>query len=336
MYRYVFMAAAAFMLFQSGDAMAAGAPIKIGTFVPAKSVGVSRVIKPWMARVKADLGDDISLKGFWGGSLGKSPFKQYEIVKNGVADLTWVLPGYTPGQFKEMQVIGLPFMLQNAKEASLTAQGLHDNGLAKGFNQVHLIGAWAAQPNSLFLREPIKSMSDLKKLKISASGAVGGRWITAIGGISQTVSAPKMTIMLNRGTIDGSIQGWTGMRTFKAMNLVKQAIEIPLGASPFLLLMNNKRWDGLSAKAKASFTKHGGKTIALAGGAAYKAASDKIISSNPLAQKIAKFVPPKAELDKVIADAKVKVHAWWISKTPNGQKVYDSALEIISSVRKGS
>ena len=51
MYRKVFMAAAAFLLFQSGDAMAAGAPIKIGTFVPAKSVGVSRVIKPWMARV---------------------------------------------------------------------------------------------------------------------------------------------------------------------------------------------------------------------------------------------------------------------------------------------
>jgi TRAP-type C4-dicarboxylate transport system substrate-binding protein len=335
MYRTVFMAAAGFMLFQSGGAMAAGAPIKIGTFVPAKSVGVSRVIKPWMAKVKADLGDDITLKGFWGGSLGKSPFKQYEIVKNGVADLAWVLPGYTPGQFKEMQVIGLPFMLENAKEASLTAQGLHDNGLAKGFNQVHLIGAWAAQPNSLFLREPIKSMSDLKKLKISASGAVGGRFITAVGGISQTVSAPKMTIMLNRGTIDGSIQGWTGMRTFKAMNLVKQAIEIPLGASPFLLLMNQKRWDGLSAKAKASFTKHGGKTIALAGGAAYKAASDKIISSNPLAQKIAKFVPPKAELDNVIAIAKSKVHAWWISKTPNGQKVYDSAQEIIAGVRKG-
>ena len=91
----------------------------------------------------------------------------------------------------------------------------------------------------------------------------------------------------------------------------------------------------MSAKAKASFTKHGGKTIALAGGAAYKAASDKIISSNPQAQKIAKFVPPKAELDKVIADAKAKVHAWWIGKTPNGQKVYDSALEIISSVRNG-
>jgi TRAP-type C4-dicarboxylate transport system substrate-binding protein len=178
-------------------------------------------------------------------------------------------------------------------------------------------------------------MDDLKKRKLSASGAVGGRFITAIGGIAQTVSAPKMTIMLNRGTIDGSIQGWTGMRTFKAMNLVKQAVEIPLGASPFLLLMNKKRWDGLSAKAKASFSKHGGETIARAGGKAYKAASDKIIGSNPQAQKIAKFVPNKAELDKVIAHAKATVHQWWIKKTKNGQAVYDKALSIIADVRKG-
>ncbi|MBT3553465.1 MAG: TRAP transporter substrate-binding protein DctP [Rhodospirillaceae bacterium] len=336
MYRKVLIAAAGLALLQTGSASAAGGDIKIGTFVPAKSVGVSRVIKPWMAKVKADLGDDVSMKGFWGGSLGKSPFKQYEIVKNGVADMTWVLPGYTPGQFPEMQVIGLPFLLENANEASLTIQRLHDAGMATGFGQVHLIGAWSAQPNSLFLREPIKSMGDLKKRKLSASGAVGGRFITAIGGIAQTVSAPKMTIMLNRRTIDGSIQGWTGMRTFKAMNLVKQAVEIPLGASPFLLLMNKKRWDGLSAKAKASFSKHGGETIARAGGQAYKAASDKIIGSNPQAQKIDKFVPNKAELDKVIALSKATVHKWWIEKTKNGQAVYDKALSIIADVRKGS
>jgi len=335
MYKTVIIAAAGFMLMQTGGANAAGGDIKIGTFVPAKSVGVSRVIKPWMGKVKGDLGDDVSLKGFWGGSLGKSPFKQYEIVKNGVADLTWVLPGYTPGQFKEMQIIGLPFMLENAMESSLLGWRLFEEGLLTGFNQVHLIGTWAAQPNSLFLREPIKSMDDLKNRKLSASGAVGGRWITSIGAISQTVSAPKMTIMLNRKTIDGSIQGWTGMRTFKAMNLVKQAVEIPLGASPFLLLMNLKRWNGLSAAAKASFSKHGGEVIARAGGKAYKAASDKILASNKQAQKIEKFVPKKAELDKVIAHAKATVHQWWIKKTKNGQKVYDRAQQIIADIRKG-
>jgi TRAP-type C4-dicarboxylate transport system substrate-binding protein len=335
MYGKVLVAAAGLMLFNAGGAIAAEGTIKIGTFVPEKSIGVSRIIQPWMKNVEAELGQKISMKGFWGGSLGKSPFKQYEIVKNGVADLTWVLPGYTPGQFKELQIIELPFMLQNAMEASLVGWRLYEAGMLTGFDQVHLIGAWAAQPNTLFLREPIKSLSDLKQRKISASGAVGGKWIASIGAISQTVSAPKMTIMLNRKTIDGSIQGWTGMRTFKAMNLVKQAVEIPLGASPFLLLMNKKRWDGLSREAKAVFSKYAGEKMAIAGGKNYMAASEKIKTSNPQAQEIARFVPPRAELDRISAEARKQVHKWWIDKTPNGQAIYDKTQEIIASVRKG-
>jgi TRAP-type C4-dicarboxylate transport system substrate-binding protein len=334
MYRKVLIAAAGLMLMQTGGVDAAEVNLKVGTFVPAKSIGVSTVIKPWMADVTAEVGSEVSMKGYWGGSLGKSPFKQYELVKNGVADMTWVLPGYTPGQFPELQVVGLPFMLENAMEASLVVQRLHDAGMASGFGQTHLIGGWAAQPNSLFLREPIKALSDLKNRKISASGAVGGRFLTSIGAISQTTSAPKMTIMLNRKTIDGAIQGWTGMRTFKAMALVKQVINMPLGASPFLLLMNKKKWNGLSAKAKASFSKYGGEKMARAGGKNYRAASDSIQAKNKQALKIAKFVPSKAELSKVMASAKTKVHAWWIKKTPNGQAVYDKALAIIADVRK--
>lgn len=335
MYGKLMVAAAGLLLLQTGNAVSADVNLKIGTFVPEKSVGVSKVIIPWMKSVSGEVGNEVALKGFWGGSLGKSPFKQYEIVKNGVADMTWVLPGYTPGQFPELQVIGLPFMLENATEASMVVQRLHDAGLATGFGQTHLIGGWAAQPNSLFLRDPIKSMNDLKNRKISASGAVGGRFLTSIGAISQTTSAPKMTIMLNRKTIDGSIQGWTGMRTFKAMNLVTQVVDIPLGASPFLLLMNKKKWDSLSATAKASFNKHGGERIARAGGVAYIAASDRTIKSKA-AQTIKPFVPSKAELDSVKAQAIAKVHKWWIDKTPNGQVVYNKAQQIIADVRKGS
>ena len=84
--------------------------VKIGTFVPERSVGVSQVIKPWMEAVSAEAGDSVTLQGFWGGTLGKSPFKQFELVQNGVADATWVLPGYTAGQFPEMGLFELPFL----------------------------------------------------------------------------------------------------------------------------------------------------------------------------------------------------------------------------------
>ena len=73
--------------------------IKVATFVPEKSTGVSKVIKPWMDAVAKDAGSDVKMQAFWGGSLGKSPFKQYELVKNGIADVTWYFLATRLGNF---------------------------------------------------------------------------------------------------------------------------------------------------------------------------------------------------------------------------------------------
>lgn len=70
--------------------------IKVGAFVAEQSTGVAKVIKPWMEAVATET-NDVKMMPFWGGTLGKNPFKQFELVQNGVADVTWVLPGYTAG-----------------------------------------------------------------------------------------------------------------------------------------------------------------------------------------------------------------------------------------------
>jgi len=333
MNKKILAAVASVIIMQSTSTFATG-PIKVASFVSPKSMGVTRVIKPWMANVKADVGDKIKLKGYWGGSLGKSPVKQYELVKNGVADLAWILPGYTSGQFPEMQIVELPFLLNTALEASLVIQRLHDAGFKTGLGQVKLIGAWASAPNLLFLNKPVKRVSDLKNLKIRNAGSVGGYWLGKIGAIPQTMSAPKMTVALNRKTIDGGQQGWTGMRTFKAMGLVTHVMDLPLGAIPFFLGMNKKKWDGLPKDVQAAFLKHGSENIARNGGAAYGDATLKIIKSNPQAKKLTIVKPSGAEFNKTVKDAKASVHKWWINKTKNGQAVYDKAVKIIADVRK--
>ena len=333
MYRKVLIAAAGLMLLQTSGSYAAD-QIKVASFVSPKSSGVRQVIKPWMARVKAEVGDKVDLKGFWGGSLGKSPVKQFELVKNGVADMAWILPGYTSGQFPVMQITELPFLVDNALEAGLVVQRLHDAGYKTGLDHVKLIGAWATEPNLLFLNKPVKSIADLKNLKIRNAGAVGGYWLGQIGAVPQTMSAPKMSIALNRKTIDGGQQGWTGMRTFKALNLVTHVMDLPLGAIPFFLGMNKKKWDGLPKEVQASFLKQGSEKIARAGGAAYSGATQQIIKSNAQAKKLVIVKPSGAEFDKLAKQSKQSVHSWWIKKTKNGQAAYDKALEIIADVRK--
>ena len=73
--------------------------IKVGSFVSAKGFGSRFVIMPWMDRARKDLakiGSKTTIKAYWGGSLGKSPFQQYDLVKGGVADVAWVMAILVP------------------------------------------------------------------------------------------------------------------------------------------------------------------------------------------------------------------------------------------------
>lgn len=308
--------------------------VKIGTFVPEKSVGVSRVIKPWMEAVAAET-DAVKLQGFWGGTLGKSPFKQFELVQNGVADITWVLPGYTAGQFPEMGVFELPFLFRTADEASIVGWKLYEQGLLTGFDGVHVIGFFAAEPNALFMKTKVASLDDLANMKIRAVGGIHASWLESLGAASQTFSSAEMNEALNRGTLDGAVQGWTGMRTFKSLPLVDQAHSVPAGAIPFLLLMNQAKWDALSDEVKDEMMKHGGLAMAESGGAAYTSIGEEIRAAVKEEGRI-EMVDYTDEQIATWAEQAKSVHEAWIAATPNGQAVYDAAVAALKELRSPS
>lgn len=306
--------------------------IRIGTFVPEKSVGVSRVIKPWMAAVAKEAGVEVTMRGYWGGSLGRSPFKQYELVKNGVADITWVLPAYTPGQFPQLHVFELPFLAKTGVESSVAAWRITEAGLVDGFKDTHPIGLWTSAPSNVFSRVPIKSLYDLKNRKVRSVGSVHARWIKNFGAAPQTMASTKMNEALNRGMIDGAIQGWTGMRTFKSMPLIDYVHEVPVGTIPFILLMDKSTWNKLSAPTKAAFRKHAGLKMARMGGAAYDSITAKIRQGQIEKGRI-KFVEANAELVKRYERDSAAVHEWWINKTKNGSAVFEAYKKVIAEER---
>jgi TRAP-type C4-dicarboxylate transport system substrate-binding protein len=305
--------------------------IKVGTFVPEQSVGVSGVIKPWMEAVEAET-DDVTLQGFWGGTLGKDPFKQFELVQNGVADVTWVLPGYTAGQFPEMSLFELPFLFETAEEASKVGWMLHEQGLLTGLDGVHLVGFFASEPNALYMAEPIASLDEIAGMKLRSVGPVHAQFLDAFGAAPQTLSSAEMNEALNRGTIDGVIQSWSGLRTFNTTPLIAQEYKVPVGTIPFLLLMNEGRWNALSAEAQEAVMAHGGMRMAEMGAEAYRAAGEEIVDGVREEGRVRLDAPDEAALSAYGERARA-VHDWWIEQTPNGRAVYDAAQAALAQIR---
>ncbi|MFC6761466.1 alpha/beta fold hydrolase [Sulfitobacter porphyrae] len=102
---------------------------------PAQTV----LLEPWVAAVEEASGGRIKFEIFPSMSLGGAPPELYSQVRDGVADLTWTLPGYTPGTFPRTEVFGLPSVhVGDARATNLAIQDMMDE-LAPDFEDVHPI-----------------------------------------------------------------------------------------------------------------------------------------------------------------------------------------------------
>ena len=312
----------------------AQAALRVAAFVPEQSFGVSRVIKPWMAAVDRDLGGKVKLQGFWGGTLGKYAFKQFELVKNGVADIAWVLPGYTPGQFPEMQVFELPNLFRDGVEAGIVAWRLYEKNLLKGFDGVRAVTIFSTEPMSLWMRQPINGLEDLRNKKIRSPGAVHAKWLESFGASAETMDSPDMNEMLNRGTLDGAIQGATGMKTYKSLGLINQDFRIPMGVIPFLLLVNERTWARLPDDAKAAMIARGGEASAVIGGKAYEEAGQQIHQELKTEGRVKSAVPTAAQMASW-EPRNQAVQQWWADKMPNGKPLMAEIQAQLKTLRAG-
>ena len=64
-------------------------------------------------------GGSLSLKVEYG--LAPPP-AQYDTVRDGVADLTWMVHGYTPGKFETTKIAELPGLFENQRPYQLRSR----------------------------------------------------------------------------------------------------------------------------------------------------------------------------------------------------------------------
>ena len=90
--------------------------LKISHWVPA-SHPLQKSLEDWAAAVEKDSGGTIKSKVFPAQQLGKA-FDHYDMARDGIADVTYVNPGYQPGRFPIISAGELPFLMSDAKGGS--------------------------------------------------------------------------------------------------------------------------------------------------------------------------------------------------------------------------
>lgn len=319
----------ALAMFASGRAEAATV-LKIACYLPAQSVSVTKILKPFAAAVTAETKGEVTFQEYWGGTLGRDPEQQYNLVTGGIADIAFISTYTSGGQFPDASITELPGLVKDSATGSPAYWGLYAAGMMRGFGDIKTVGLYMASVNLLHTRKPIEKLEDIRGMKLQSSGPLFADFVKNVGGTAVYMPATELAQALASGVVDGSTVDWTGFITFKLENLAHYHFEIPLGGISFVIAMNKQKWESLSPAAKMAIDKFGGMTMARSGGAAYDAGGAER-RAKVAADKSHHFVEPSAaEQNAAFKQYAEPIYKNWIATTPDGQKKFDTFKKLLT------
>jgi len=179
------------------------------------------------------------------------PPAQYDTVRDGVADLTWIVHGYTPGKFVTTKLAELPGIPGNAEQISVAYQMTHEKyleaaGEAKG---VEVLANFVHGPGLLNTVEALDDgYASIEGMKLRVGGGVANMVGTALGVAGVNVPAPAVYETIASGVAEGVFFPAESLFAFKTAELTKYSYVNPDGmyTTSFGLLMNGDTYADLS------------------------------------------------------------------------------------------
>jgi TRAP-type C4-dicarboxylate transport system substrate-binding protein len=108
MLRRAVMALAASLTLLPAACAADEVVLKVHHFLPANSYAQQMFIQPWCDKIAAESNKRMRCQIYPSMQLGGTPPQLVDQVRDGVVDVIWTLPGYTPGRFPRSRPSSCP------------------------------------------------------------------------------------------------------------------------------------------------------------------------------------------------------------------------------------
>ena len=238
--------------------------LKLAHFMSPKHPMDRFIMRPWSEEIAKLSKGSLTVRIYPGGALGKGPVAQFKRAVDGVADVAFGLPGFTSKLFPRTGVVELPGVAATAEGA---ANKLWDamGELAPEWRRVKVLALWTNERQVLMTRDkPIRGIADMKDLKFRVPSKTQAEAIKALGAVPVFMPINRVYNALNTGVIDGVMTGPSTVVSFKFDEVAKYfTVGLPIGRSPFFLVMNLRAWDGLSAEHKALVERTTGRAMSV-------------------------------------------------------------------------
>jgi len=229
--------------------------LKLSHWVP-PSHPLQKALEEWGASVEKDSGGTIKYKVYPAQQLGKA-FDHYDMARDGIADLTYINPGYQPGRFPIIGAGELPFLMTNAKGGTQALDAWYRKYAAQEMKDVKFCLAFVHDPGAFHSRsKKIVVPEDIKGMKIRPAHATMATFVTMLGGTNVQAAAPEVRDILEKGVADAVTFPWGSVPLFGIDKVTKYHLDMPLYVTTFAFVFNKAKYDEMSASQKKVIDSH--------------------------------------------------------------------------------
>ena len=190
-----------------------------------------------------------------------------DAVKNGLADISFTVHGYTPGRFVYTQMAEFPFLGESSEPISVAF-----NRVASKYPQfgtehqgVKVISYFTHGPGIVFnTKRPITKVEDLSGLKFRVGGGMVNEISKSLGMNVTLKPATDSYELLSGGVMDGTLFPAESTESFKIDKIIKHATFFPGGLynTSFVFMMNQAKYDKLTTDEKKAVDAISGEVAA--------------------------------------------------------------------------
>ncbi len=207
----------------------------------------------WAKEIEKRTDGRVEIAMYPGGSLSKAP-QVYEGVVNGISDIGMSCFAYTRGRFPLLEGLDLPVGYPNGLTATKAANQMVKKYNPKEVADTHVLYIHAHGPGLLASKKPVRTLEDIKGLKVRATG-LSSKIVGSLGGSPVAMSQPETYEALQRGVVDATfcpIETLKGWKQGEVIDYVIDTSAIGYTTSMFVV-MNNDKWNSLPADIQKIF-----------------------------------------------------------------------------------
>ena len=240
--------------------------LKLHHYFSAVSGSHDRFLAPWARKIETESNGRIRIDLFPSMQLGGAPAQLFDQARDGVADIVWAAASGTPGRFAKAETFELPFVL--SRRALVNSRAIEDfaaTHLQDEFREVHPICFSCRDHGVVHTARAIKSIEDLKGLRLHVPNRLAGETAQALGARGVTVPTPQVPMALTGHVIDGCLDPWDvvpGLRLNDTLKNHTDFAESALSTAVFLLAMNKASYDRLPRELKTVIDNNAGQVAA--------------------------------------------------------------------------